>query len=179
MPGPSREAGAEARPGLRRGRAVASPQLGRAAAEAVRRPGAMIGTVLCYVLLPAARLLRALRGNAAPGGRAGGGVGEAPGAPRSRPAVSGPAPGARGGCGGAGGGLLGSLPGPQPPCWAWPGSTEVLLAPGCDCSERRLQGNLSEKAMWRRRELLVCSREQCLCVIRSKRSVRHLRWPYR
>lgn len=29
----------------------------------------MIGTVLCYVLLPAARLLRALRGNPAPGGR--------------------------------------------------------------------------------------------------------------
>ncbi|KAM9239183.1 protein angel homolog 1 [Leptosomus discolor] len=29
----------------------------------------MIGTVLCYVLLPAARLLRALRGNPAPGGQ--------------------------------------------------------------------------------------------------------------
>jgi len=29
----------------------------------------MIGTVLCYVLLPAVRLLRALRGNPAPGGR--------------------------------------------------------------------------------------------------------------
>lgn len=29
----------------------------------------MIGTVLCYVLLPAARLLQALRGNPAPGGR--------------------------------------------------------------------------------------------------------------
>lgn len=42
---------------------------GPAAEEAGPRTGAMIGTVLCYVLLPAARLLRALRGNAAPGGR--------------------------------------------------------------------------------------------------------------
>lgn len=49
--------------------AEAGPSRGVASAGPCGRAGAMIGTVLCYVLLPAARLLRALRGNAAPGGR--------------------------------------------------------------------------------------------------------------
>lgn len=71
----------------------------------------MIGTVLCYVLLPAARLLRALRGNPAPGGRRRGPAGAGCGSPSPPPAP------ARGGCGrrGPGGGEPGSCRLPRRP----------------------------------------------------------------
>lgn len=111
--GPARRLASPRLASLRWGRAGAGGGGGQAA------PGGMIGTVLCYVLLPAARLLRALRGNPAPGGRRRGPAGAGCGSPSPPPAP------ARGGSGrrGPGGGEPGSCrlprsPPPSPSPWA-------------------------------------------------------------
>lgn len=116
-----RGAGARAvSPLLRRGWAGASPSWGRAGGGGRAAPRAMIGTVLCYVLLPAVRLLRALRGNPAPGGRrrgreaAGGARGARPSLRRSPDAAALPPIRRRPRAGSGRGGLGG-----RPPLLGW------------------------------------------------------------
>lgn len=109
---------------LRRGRRVASRRWGRAG-------GGMIGTVLCYVLLPAARLLRALRGNLVGPPRSGlqkrraGGVGLGLAPHVARALAAGQGSSLRGGAG------AGRLEGAAAGCSAAAADCSLRGGPGC------------------------------------------------
>lgn len=122
----------------------------------------MIGTVLCYVLLPAARLLRALRGNAAPGGR-GAALWRPRGLPAAAPRCRGLPLGRGAGVGEPGAASSGAFPALSRPAGPGLAAPRCCWPPGVTAPSGGCRGNLSEKAMWRRRESLVCSREQCVC----------------
>lgn len=107
----------------------------------------MIGTVLCYVLLPAVRLLRALRGNPAPGGRrrrgrevAGGARGARPSLRRAPDAAALPPTGRRSGAGP--GRAVGASAASAPQGEALPGPYPAL-PPGCGEGAPRCPESLS------------------------------------